>query len=216
MNVLILASLLFTGAPTGAVPCLKPAVEVPALAPDDALRAYWESGLPFRSFLAEATRRKALWDRNYQSGEVPEELVRRARAIGGTWYLLAIAVDSCSDSVNTIPYLALLTEAVPGLDMRVVDPERARALMEARPTADGRAATPTVVLLDADFEDAGCFIERPRSLKEWIAERDGRMSREEIYQGKMGWYDQDAGASTLAEVVGLLEAAAAGAPRCQD
>jgi hypothetical protein len=135
--------------------------------------------------------------------------------VGGTWHLLAVAVDACSDSVNTLPWLALLAEAVPGLEMRVLDPARGRALMEARPTADGRAATPTVVLLDAGFEDAGCFVERPRPLKAWIEEQRHQVGEGTLYEGKMLWYAQDAGASTVEEVVRLLESAAAGEPVCE-
>lgn len=219
MTALALAALLFA-APDGPVPCLdldrtSPPPVLAAAGEDEALRAFWQKGVPFADFLADATRRAKLWERNYEDGAVPAEVVARARAVGGTWYLLAVAVDACSDSVNTIPYLALLTEAVPGLDMRIVDPRDGRALMEARRTPDGRAATPTVVLLDADFDDAGCFVERPRPLKGWIAENETEMSTPELYEGKMAWYAEDSGASTLAEVVSLLESAAAGTPRCE-
>jgi hypothetical protein len=181
----------------------------------DSLRAYWSAAVPFPDFYDGVTRRARLWERNYEEGEVPAALVARARAVGGTWHLLAVAVDACSDSVNTLPWLALLAEAVPGLEMRVLDPARGRALMEARPTADGRAATPTVVLLDAGFEDAGCFVERPRPLKAWIEEQRHQVGEGTLYEGKMLWYAQDAGASTVEEVVRLLESAAAGEPVCE-
>lgn len=212
MTALALAALLFTAAPDGGFPCAEPGTPLPAA---DSLEAYWEAAVPFPAFYEGVSRRARLWERNYEEGTVPEALVERARAVGGTWHLLAVAVDACSDSVNTIPYLALLAEAVPGLDLRVLDPARGRALMEARPTADGRAATPTVVLLDAFFEDAGCFIERPRPLKEWIEEKEHEVGGPTLYEGKMLWYDQDAGRSTAEEVVALLEAAASGDPVCR-
>lgn len=237
MTALALVALLLAAGPDGTLRCVDPGSplattapraptapapalgwgEIPRGAPAsaDSLEAYWDEAAPFPAFYDGVTRRARLWERNYTQGEVPPELVERARAVGGTWRLLAVAVDACSDSVNTLPYLALLAEAVPGLELRVLDPERGRALMEARPTADGRAATPTVVLLDASFEDAGCFIERPRPLKEWIEEKEHEVGGPTLYEGKMLWYDQDAGRSTLEEVVGLLEAAAAGAPVCR-
>ena len=45
-----------------------------------------------------------------------------------------VAVDSCSDSVNTIPYLARLVEMVDGFDMRVVNSRVGRKVMEDHPT----------------------------------------------------------------------------------
>ena len=185
----------------------------PAAGPDDELRALYRRGETFRAFHERAERRRELWDRNSERS-VPEPLIERARAVGGTWYLLAVAIAGCSDSVSTIPYLALLTEQVPGLEMRIVDSDVGRAVMAARPTPDGRAATPTVVLLDADFEDAGCFVERPKELQAFLAENDGTIGRDALFEAKMEWYDTDAGRSTIEEVVALMEAAAAGRPRC--
>ncbi|MEQ9401156.1 MAG: thioredoxin family protein [Longimicrobiales bacterium] len=212
-----IAALLLAASAGPALPCVdgdappRAVLESPA---DDVLRALYMRGQTFDDFHAEADSRRELWDRNYGQGQVPEDMVRRARAVGGTWHLLAVAIDGCSDSVSTIPYLALLAERVPGLEMRIVDSTVGRAVMEARRTPDGRAATPTVVLLDADYDDAGCFIERPKDLQAWLAENDGTLSRDALFEGKMGWYQDDAGASTVAEVVALMEAAAAGQPRC--
>ena len=67
----------------------------------------------------------------------------------------------CSDSVNTIPFLAQLVAQVPQLDMRVISPTQGRQLMETRRTPDGRGATPTVIILDESGAEAGCWIERP-------------------------------------------------------
>ena len=237
MTHLALAALLVSTAPVPLLPCVEPGTPLTARAAthaptaehrtapfdagragahavDDALRALYERGTTFEDFHANATRRRELWDANYAAATIPVPLLDRGRAVGGSWHLLAVAVDACSDSVNTIPYLALLAERVPGLELRIVDSDVGRAVMEARRTPDGRAATPTVVLLDADFDDAGCFIERPKDLQAWLAENEGRLDSDALHQGKMGWYADDAGASTVEEVVSLMEAAAAGRPRC--
>lgn len=210
------AGLLMLAAPGPTPVCPTPGAEArPVPVSDEVLRRHWEAATPFAEFFRDVTRRAALWERNYREGEVAPELVERARAVGGTWRLLAVAVDGCSDSVNTLPFLALLAERVPGLELRVLHPDAGRALMEARPTADGRAATPTIVLLDEEFDDAGCFIERPRPLKAWIEEERHQVGEGTLYEGKMLWYDRDGGRSTVEEVVGLLEAAAAGEPVCR-
>lgn len=201
----MIATLALTAA-LAATPCAGP--------PDDALRALYESGRIFAAFHDAATRRRELWDRNYARGDLDAGAVARARAVGGTWRLLVVAVDGCSDSVSTIPYLARLAEAVPGLDLRIVDSDAGRGVMEARRTPDGRAATPTVVLLDADFDDVGCFIERPAPLIAHLAELEAKSDGSDAFAAKMAWYDADGGASTVAEVVGLMEAAAAGRRIC--
>jgi len=197
-----------------AVVCVESPPATPAAG--DSLRARWDAATPFGRFLAGVDRRAELWESNWQKARVPADLLERAQAVGGEWHLLAAAVDGCSDSVSTLPWMGRLAEALPNAELRVLHPDRGgQALMEARPTADGRAATPTVVLLDADFGDAGCFVERPGPLKEWIADERYEEEGLGMYEGKMAWYEQDAGRSTLEEVVALMEAAAGGRPICE-
>lgn len=181
---------------------------------DDGLRQAYESGQEFGDFLREADARRALWDRNYGAAEVPAEVAQRARALGGTWYVLAIAVAGCSDSVNTIPYVAKLTELAPNVEMRIIDSARGREYMEARPTPDGRAATPTLILMNASFDEVGCWIERPTALQEWALGEGSEMSRRAFMEEKMSWYREDGGEHTVDEIVGILEGAARGERIC--
>ena len=177
---------------------------------DNELRDIYESGRPYTEFLSSARRRAELWIGNTEKAEqIDSHLVARARAVGGSWRLLAVAVDSCSDSVSTIPYLAQLVDMVDGLEMRVVDPTTGLSIMESHRTLDGRASTPTILLLNEDFDEVGCFIERPPALKDWILEED--FSSQEMYPQKMEWYDRDSGYHTVEIFVEMLEAAASGA-----
>ena len=177
---------------------------------DNELRDIYESGRPYTEFLSSARRRAELWIGNTEKAEqIDSHLVARARAVGGSWRLLAVAVDSCSDSVSSIPYLAQLVDMVDGLEMRVVDPTTGLSIMESHRTLDGRASTPTILLLNEDFDEVGCFIERPPALKDWIL--DEGFSSQEIYAQKMEWYDRDMGYHTVKVFVEMLEAAAGGA-----
>lgn len=190
-------------------------VDRPGPAADDELRRMYEGGRDYTEFLDAATRRAELWHGNTELAQgIDPALVARARAVGGSWHLLAVAIDACSDSVNTIPYLAQLVSMVDGLEMRIVDSTVGRSIMEAHPTPDGRPATPTVVLLDDDFEERGCFIERPPTLQTWILENDGVLSSDDIYEQKMAWYEDDSGSETVETFVEMLEAAAAGRTIC--
>jgi len=201
----LLATLAFAPEPT----CLIPVhATAPTSIATDSLRAIYERGQPFPEFLASAERRKEMWEANYKAGEaVDATMVSRARAVGGTWHILVVAIDSCSDSVSTIPYLARLVEQVDGLEMRIVLPRAGKSVQEAHRTPDGRAATPTVVLLNPEWEVAGCFVERPVALREWLEAHKGG--------NKMDWYAKDLGRTTVAQFVDLLEKAGHGEMRCE-
>ena len=211
LNIFALVGLLSFGPASGDLVCI--ALDGPS--PDEELRRIYESGRPYGDFLARAERRAELWHGNTERAEdIDPALLARARAVGGTWYVLSVAIDSCSDSVSTIPYLASLVSLVDGLDMRIVDPTVGREIMEAHPTPDGRAATPTVLLLDADFDEAGCFIERPPTLQQWMLEHADERSREDATAWKMDWYAEDSGQETLETFVEMMEAAASGGLVC--
>ena len=130
------------------------------------------------------------------------------------WRLLVVADDWCADSAHTVPYVARLAEALDALELRVVVSNVGRAVMHAHPTPDGRAASPTIVLLDADFEERGCFVEGPPELQRWYLENPEDLPRSDLLEEKYARYDADAGRSTLEEVVRVLEAAARGDVRC--
>lgn len=202
-----LAALL----PMAAACTAAPAAETP-----DDLRALWERGEPYGAFEEGARARRDAWVGNHERARVPEALAARADALEGTWRLLVVAVDRCGDSANTIPYLARLVEGADALEMRVIDPDAGRALMEAHRTPDGRAATPTVVVLDEGFRIAGCWVERPTTLQRWFLENPEGLDEDSLYARKYAWYDEDAGVSTMGEVLDAVEGAARGVPVCGD
>lgn len=187
---------------------------IPLRAPSDSLAELYRGGQTWDEFIDAARARKALWLENYEKGLADSTAAARAAQAGGRWLFLVIAVDSCSDSANTIPFLARLAEAVPGLELRIVPPSAGRWVMERHRTDDGRAATPTVLLLDQEFRERGCFVERPRALRRWLAETGSSLSEQARYEGKMRWYRDDAGRETVRDLVELIEAAAAGRTVC--
>ena len=175
--------------------------------PDSTYRALYDSGSTFADFVSKATARKEQWEGNYAMKVAPDALVARASAAGSGWKLLVVTVPGCSDSVNSVPYLASFLDKVPAIEMRLISPTQGKAVQEAHRTPDGRAATPTVILLDEQFNERGCWIERPATLIEL-------MKNGTNFEGKMEWYDKDRGASSLEEIVAMIEAAASGAKRC--
>lgn len=174
----------------------------------DSLDRLFERGRTYQSFLESANARKETWLENTRAATLDSAVLARARAVGGEWRLLVVAEDWCGDSANTIPYVARLVDSLPSVALRIVNSTDGRWVMERYRTPDGRAATPTVVLLNAAGEPVGCFIERPAGLRKAIAA--GGRSMTILTE----WRKQDAGRSTVLEIVELLEAAAQGIGRC--
>jgi hypothetical protein len=191
-----------------------PAVPPAAVAADSTFASLYASGETWESFLSAARARRAVWLKNWESAAIPADALAQARTLPKGFRLLAIAVDACSDSVNTIPYLAKLVAEVPGLEMRIITPRAGREIMAERPTPDGRPATPTVIVLDAAGAEVGCWIERPLALQALAIEAGAGGGTAAFAATKQGWYDNDAGASTIREVVALLVDGAKGIRGC--
>ncbi len=206
------------GAIAVAMSCAEPGAVPPTpshgTAADSAYGALFNEGVTFKTFLDGAKRRKEQWEKNYAQAVVPDALLTRARAATGPWKILVVAVDGCSDSVNTIPYLAKLTDKLMGVEMRIVDSDVGRWVMDAHKTPDGRGATPTVVLLDSQDQLRGCFIERPKALQTWILGEKEKKNDDDVFTSKMSWYDDDKGMKTLGDFVAVMEAAVAGKTIC--
>lgn len=180
----------------------------------DSLEQTYRTGLDWTSFYDGVDARRELWTRNWTNARVPAELAARARAVGGPWYILVITVPGCSDSANSIPYLAKLAELTPGLELRVVDSTVGRPWMAAHRAPDGRAATPTVLVLDDAYRLRGCWVEQPAALQEfWLPVLARGAATEQVGQ-KLAWYARDEGRETLREFVEVLEGARSGAIIC--
>lgn len=203
-----------TGPGTPMSAATAPLMAMPARPPSDSLEDVFRNGMSWEAFYAAADARRALWERNWTGATVPAELLERARAAGGPWRILAVTEPGCSDSVNTLPWIAKLAELLPSLELRLVDSKVGRPWMEAHRSPDGRASTPTVLVLDEQYRIRGCWIEQPAAVAAFwldIVARDA--ARQEIDR-KMSWYAEDAGRETLREFVEVLEGAKSGSIIC--
>ena len=171
------------------------------------LEALYQRGIAFDQFLDLADQRREVWLRNYAEGVPSPAALDRARGVGASARLLVVAEHWCGDSVNTIPYLARLVEAVAGLEMRIVNSHVGAAVMRPRRTPDGRHATPTVIALDSNYNEIGSWVERPGVLQEWFLGNEDELPRQELYDRKYAWYAQDAGNETVGDITSLLERA---------
>ena len=172
-------------------------------------QALFQKGREYPEFLGAAKARKELWDKNQARAVAADDVLARARAFGGKLRLLVVAIDGCSDSASIIPHIARLAQ-LSGIELRIVAPDDGgRAIMEAHRTPDGRAATPTIVLLDNAYQNVGVFVERPSTLHTWYEDRKKTgIAQSKLTEQKLEWYERDAGHTTLLELVALMEKAA--------
>ncbi len=219
LGLSLLGALLVTGSPAKALrptaaPGCAPSTSLGAAVADSTLLALHGSGQTFADFVAAAKARREGWLGLADTARVSDGLVARARQVGGNWKLLVVAVDACGDSMNTVPWLARLAQEVPGIDLRIVLPAAGRAVQETHRSLDGRTATPTFVLLDADGTERGCIVEQPRPLRDWARANRGTVSLDSLHVGIRAFYAANKGEAIVTEAVEMLEAAKAGQRHC--
>ncbi|HET6230397.1 MAG TPA: thioredoxin family protein [Longimicrobiaceae bacterium] len=169
---------------------------------------YWNRGFSWGDYIArEVKENLSLWEGVYRKAAVPGWAVDEARRIGGDWKLLVISEDWCGDASNTVPVMARLAEAVPGVEMRIVKRDENTELMDAYLTGGSRSI-PLAVVLDADLRPVGRWGPRPAELQAFVQREKAAATRpvEQIYRDVRQWYARDAGASTLREILAILAA----------
>ncbi|NKB89393.1 MAG: hypothetical protein GKS06_14330 [Acidobacteria bacterium] len=176
---------------------------IPGAAQNVDLGDLYKRGITFEEFLSDVERRSETWESNYENGAPTHQAVEAARAVGAPIKFLVVAEDWCHDSANTVPYLVRLAEQVEGWDVRVLNSSTGRAVMNANRTPDGRASTPTIVVLDQNDETLGVFVERPAVLQDWFQQNKDEIERRELMEQKSTWYAEDAGEETLRELIEL-------------
>jgi hypothetical protein len=180
---------------------------VPAQSPPEGEGQLWQSATPFAAFLENVKARRDQWTSRFANAAVEADALNRARALPGRRRLLAIAEARCSDSAWAVPHLAKLAAAVPDkLELRVITPADGGARLQAvNLTPDGRRATPTIVVLDEQDRVLGAWVERPSELQQWYLANKETVAQADRYRHLDKWYTEDAGRTTVSEVLTLLE-----------
>jgi len=168
-----------------------------ALAPLD-FCSLWDTAISFNQFVDEATTAQELWRGVYRQARVPDWARREAAALAPL-QLLVLAEDWCNDAVSTIPVLARLADAVPGVDLRILRRDEHPAVMDEY-LSDGARAIPIVIALDTECGELGHWGSRPSALEAWVqAHRE--LPKPDRNREIRRWYARDQGNSTLREVL---------------
>ncbi len=198
ISMLLAATLLLT---VQALPTIAADSPVQLAAAGDPVAMY-SQGVSWDQFLASTRVERDTWLKN-AGREVPSGLVARLKRAGDGLRLLLVTADWCNDSMHSVPYIAKLASGA-GVELRLLDFKTGKAIMAAHHTPDGRASTPTLILLRGDQEVAA-WVERPASLQWWYLAMADELSDEELLERKMSWYDWNRGSDALTEIVVLAE-----------
>ncbi|HYC31896.1 MAG TPA: thioredoxin family protein [Gemmatimonadales bacterium] len=166
----------------------------------------WESAQPFDAFVATSGDHRMLWEGIYRIAKLPEWT--GGIALPGPRRLLVIAEDWCGDAVNTVPVLARLAAAIPGLELRIIQRDTNPEVMD-RYLTNGSRSIPIVIALDEELREIGHWGPRPTELQAWVMANRSTMPKAELYPKVRTWYARDRGETTVREV---LETAGAVAP----
>lgn len=182
----------------------------PTPAPDAlALRARYEAAPTLDAFLPTAATNAELWRTAARITKVPDDVVARVAALGGTYHLLVLSEDWCGDAVNSVPYIVRLAELAPNLDARVLPRDQHLDLMDAHLTGTARSI-PVVIVYDDAFDELGWWGPRPAELQAWVMGPGQALEKDDRYKEVRTWYARDRGRGTLGEIVALLEQVAGG------
>jgi len=176
-------------------------VSLQAGAPESA--PLFEAGQTWEHYLGRVDRQRELWLRTSAEATVSPELVERVRRAGQDLQILVVAEDWCPDSAYSVPYVVRLA-ALAHIPIRILDRATGESLMRAHRTADGRTATPTVVLLRRGL-DVGAWVERPAVLQELFRSIADSPENARRFAQRGDWYDADRGVTVLKEIVALVE-----------
>ncbi len=165
----------------------------------------WDKAIPFHLFLERVKARQDQWKPRFANAAIEATALTEARALPARRRILAVADDRCSDSAWALPYIAKLAAAVPEkLELRVISSREASTIQSANLTPDGRLATPTVAVLDEHNRFIGAWVERPSELQKWYIENKPTLTSGELYDHVSKWHTDDAGRSTIRELLEIL------------
>ncbi|HEY8258487.1 MAG TPA: thioredoxin family protein [Gemmatimonadales bacterium] len=161
--------------------------------------ALWDKGVTFEQFTAASVKQRGLWEGLHRIAVVPS-WATAAVPPGAHRRLLVIAEDWCGDASSTIPVVARLAEAVPGLELRLIRRDEHPDVMD-RYLTNGSRSIPIVIALDENFQELGHWGPRPVVLQSWVMANRLTTPKAELYPQVRTWYARDRGESTLREVL---------------
>jgi hypothetical protein len=168
-------------------------------------RQRYDEAPRFAEYLESVVKHAELWRAVYRTAMVAPDAIDQLRAVPGTWRLLALSEDWCSDAVSTLPVIARLAEGA-GIDLRVLGRDANVDIMDAHLTS-GTRSIPVVIALDGDHRVCGWWGPRPAALQRWFRNEAALLAKEDRTRRKRAWYARDRGKTAVSEILEMIERA---------
>ncbi len=159
-------------------------------------RERFESGLTYEQFKAQMTRNRERFEANERGVPLEPEDLESFRRLPRPLNVLVLAEDWCGDVIANLPILGRIAAESGKLNLRVFLRDQNPDIMDQYLLRGQFKAIPVFVFFDDDFNELGCFIERPASVTELRAQR-----RREIFQQNPEFGSPDAPVDQLPEDV---------------
>lgn len=167
----------------------------------------WTRALTYDQFVRESVQHCGLWTGVHRLAQVPPWAVQAAQELPGRFRLVVLTEDWCGDATNTVPVLAKWVEQTPNVALRVLRRDEHPDVMDHYLTGRARSI-PVVVVLTEDMQEIGWWGPRPGELQAWVmAERAAGRDKKALYPEIRRWYARDKGATTLREVLAVMQRA---------
>lgn len=137
---------------------------------------YWEQAMDAHVYLARMTQRREEYQRGIAEAVIPD--AARAAFAGRPLRVLVLTEDFCIDSAQFVPPLLRLAQELDTLEVRFLLRNEHRDLAAQYLRWDGYQPIPVLIFLDADGEEIGALIERPRRMYDEMAAETRRFARE--------------------------------------
>ncbi len=176
---------------------------------EQSIRQLWQGASGFHEFAAAAAPAyRGLWEGLYRTARVPDWALAPFSP-GSERRLLVIAEDWCGDASNVIPAIAKWVEALPGVELRIVNRDQHPELMD-RYLTNGSRSIPIVIVHDGHFRELGHWGPRPVELQQWVLAHKDAMPKDERYKEVRRWYARDHGETTIRELLDVMRQNARG------
>jgi hypothetical protein len=167
----------------------------------------FEAAPDFEAYLERVDKNQDLW-RNLHKRATLDDGLRADLQKLPPLHLLALSEDWCGDAVNILPVVALMAEAAPNLDFKVLERDGNPDLMDAHLTR-GTRSIPIIIVFDPSFEELAWWGPRPKELQAWVVGAGSAIESRERYRRVRAWYARDRGRTAASEIFAKLTAAGA-------
>lgn len=175
------------------------------------LKTIWSTGQTYAEWFAAVKNPHMRTEMERIEGEIaiPEAVAKSLKSLKRPVHVLAIIEDWCGDVRRNAPVLAKLCALNPEkLKLRCVDKETKPELM-VRYLTNAAEAIPLFVFFNDTFVEVGNWGPRPYECKRLMARGKAAGKIDDAREGIHAYYAKDKHQSTIAELVALIDIAAA-------